>query len=90
MTATHSASSILKETQTNFTLTNANTREKLPEASPKGPGPTHFRALAGQRSKHTERTLVLQGLASRSTHLEIKNPNQKTKLQIHKNLKPNP
>ena len=65
-TATHSVSNIQQENQTEFTFTDANTRDKLPEASPKGPGPTHLRALAGQRSKNIMRTLVTQGLASRS------------------------
>ena len=55
-----------------ITVTDATTREKLPEASPKGPGSMHFRALAGQRPKNIRRTLVTQGLASRSPKPETK------------------
>ena len=64
--AAHSASSIHLKNQPEHTFIDANTRDKLPEASPKGPGPTHFRALAGQRLKNNTHTLVPQGLASRS------------------------
>ena len=71
-------------TTTELTFTDATTREKLPEASPKGPGPTHIRALAGQRSIHTERPLVLQGLASRSPQLEKKTPTRKQSPQYHR------
>ncbi len=63
-TATHNASSIQKETHIKLTVADATTREKLPEASPKGPGPTHFRTLAGQRSNLTERTLGIRGRQS--------------------------
>ena len=64
--AAHSVSSIQLKNQTEYTFTDANTRDNLPEASPKGPGPTHFRALAGQRINNTKRTLATQGLATRS------------------------
>ncbi len=82
-TATHNASSIHKETHTTFTFTDATTREKLPEASPKGPGPTHLRALAGQRTKNIKRTLVTQGLATSSPKPKNKqlSPENKTYLK---------
>jgi hypothetical protein len=51
--ATHIAIIIQIETLAEFTFTYATTMEKLPEASPHGPGPTHFRALAGQCSINT-------------------------------------
>ncbi len=73
-TATHSINSAQLFSAAEKTYTDATTREKFPEASPKGPGPTHIRALAGQRSQHKERTLVTQGLASRSTKVENKQP----------------
>ena len=73
-TTTHNVNRTQLVSATETTSTDATTREKLPEASPKGPGPTHLMALAGQRSNHTERTLVLQGLASRSPKPETKQP----------------
>ncbi len=48
--------------------------KKLPEASPKGPGSKHFRALAGHCSRITKRTLATQGLASRTPLPEQKTP----------------
>ncbi len=70
----HNVSRKQLETAAELTFTDATTREKLPEVSPKGPGSTHLRALAGQRSNITERTLVTQGLASRSLKSENKQP----------------
>ena len=46
----HGANHITAAEAIKQTFTDANTREKLPEASPKGPGPTHLKALAGRRS----------------------------------------
>jgi len=71
-TDSHSVEYKQLETAAESTFTDAITRDKLPEASPKGPGTTHLRALAGQRSKITERTLVTQGLASRPPKPKIK------------------
>ena len=59
----------LKETE--LTHKDATTKEKFPEASPKGPGLQHFRAIAGQR---INRTLGLHGLASRPHKLENLRP----------------
>ena len=86
--AAHSASSIQLKNQTAYTFTDANTRDKLPEASPKGPGPTHFRALAGQRRKTTMRTLVTQGLASRSPKPENKQPSPEKQTYYYQPLIP--
>jgi hypothetical protein len=44
----HNGIQITPVAVTKLTFTNATTREKFPEASPKGPGPMHIRALAGQ------------------------------------------
>jgi hypothetical protein len=68
----HGASHITAAEAIKQTFTNANTREKLPEASPKGPVPTHLNALVGQRS---QRTLVTQGLATRPPKPKIRHPN---------------
>ncbi len=62
--------------KTTFTVT---TREKLLEASPKRPGPTHLRALAGQRSDIVERTLVPHGLKTRLPTLKYKTPQPEIK-----------
>ena len=88
--ATHYVKRTTLTTATELTSIDASSRGKLPEASPKGPGPTHIRALAGQRSNHKERTLVPQGLASRSPRLEIKNPDQKTKPRPYRSPKLDP
>ncbi len=61
---------------TKQTFTDANTREKLPEASPEGPGSKHFRELAGLRPF---RTLGTQDLASRPPKLENNKPDLKQK-----------
>ncbi len=84
--ATHCINCTQLASTAETTTTDATTREKLPEASPKGPGPTHIRALAGQRSKHMERTLVTQGLASRSTKLENKQPSPENKTLYNQQL----
>jgi hypothetical protein len=49
-TESHNVSHKQLETTSELTFIDATTREKLPEASLKGPGPTQLRALAGQRS----------------------------------------
>ena len=85
-TATHSVSSLQQENQTEFTFTYANTRDKLPEASPKGPGPTHLRALAGQRKINIKRTLVTQGLASRSPKPDNQQTSPENKTPENKQL----
>ena len=81
-TATHSVSNIQQENRTVPTFTDATTREKLPEASPKGPGPMHFRALAGQRLKQTQRTLAPQGLASRPPNRKQNQTSPKNKTYL--------
>ena len=70
----HNGIHITPATVTKLTFTYATTRGKFPEASPKGPRPMHFRALAGQLLK---RTLGTRGLASRLTKPENNNPPQK-------------
>ena len=72
----HSVNYKQLETAAEPTFTDAVTREKLPEASPKGPGTTHLRALAGQRTNKLKRTLVTQGLASRPQKPKKYNPHQ--------------
>ena len=67
------------------TFTDANTRKKFPEASPKGPGLKHFMALAGQR---TSRTLGIQGLASRPPKSNNKTPPKKNKTTESHKLTP--
>ena len=80
-TESHSVNHKQLETAAKLTFRDATTREKLPEASTKGPGTTHLRALAGQRSNKPKRTLVTQGLASRSPKQEKHNPHQKIQHQ---------
>ena len=72
-------SNIQNETHNKLTFIDASTREKLPEASPKGSGSKHFKALAGQRSRNTKRVLVTQGLASGPPKPENKTPHPKKK-----------
>ncbi len=83
--ALHSDSRINKTTYIKQTFAYATTRETLPEASPKGPGTTHLRALA---SKRTMCTLVTQGLAStrptRPPLLEKQKPSEKQQQQSQK------
>ena len=67
--ATHSINYTQQISDSETTHTDAATREKLPEASPKGPGSKHFMALAGQRIL---RTLGTQGFASRPPKLDKK------------------
>ncbi len=54
----HSTKYKQSEIATEIAITDATTREKLPEASPKGPGKTHLRALAGQRSIYKSAPLL--------------------------------
>ena len=67
----HNGAHITPANVTKMALTDVNTRENLPEASPKGPGSKLFRALAGQRPL---RSLGTQGLASRPPEPDKKNP----------------
>ncbi len=80
----HIVSHIQLDTTTEHTLTDANTRDKLPEASPNGPGSKHFKALAGQRIL---RTLGTQGLASRPPKLDKNKMNPKQKHTTKKSHK---
>jgi len=64
-----------------MTFADANTWEKFPEASHKGPGPMHFRALAGQRPL---RTLGTHGLAFPPPKPANKKPQTKQKQQTYK------
>ena len=82
--ATHNINCTQLVSATETTTTDANTRENLPEASPKGPGTTHLMALAGQRSRITERTLATQGLASRPPQPEYKTPQPEKKTSNRK------
>ena len=72
----HSDNHKMLAIETKQTFTDASTREKLPEASPKGPGSTHLRVLVGQRS---QRALSTQGLASRPPKLDKQQPKPETK-----------
>ena len=89
MTVKHSDNHKMPAIETKQTSTDATTRDKLPEASPKEPGSTHFRALAGQRS---QRTLNTQGLASRPPKLEKQQlkPAKKTLSKEHSITHPRP
>jgi hypothetical protein len=64
-------------------FTDANTREKLPEASPKGPSSMHIKALAG---KQLLCTLGTQVLASRPPKLDRKQTELEPKIHKKENL----
>jgi hypothetical protein len=72
----HNGRAITPTTEIELPHTDANTREKLPAASPKGPGLQHFRALAEERSS---RSLDIHGLASRPPKPKNKTPQAKNK-----------